>query len=310
MIIRQAAFGGSKKLLKGNTHTHTTRSDGACTPEETIRIYAEKGYDFLALTDHSIYNFTNFAPESGVLILPGTERDDTFPDSAWSVIHCVHIVSIGPETGNGFAQDERFHHLGMQTAKDAQYLIDETRTGRNLPIFCHPEWSGNTVREIEALNDFSLMEIWNSGCVRCCDCDDHAAYWDELLCDGRVIYGVAADDSHSPDDIGLGYILVHAEKTVDSILNALKTGAFYATTGPEIYDFYVEDGVAHVKCSPAAKICFRYFRWPRGAFFGNGLTEAQIDIARGWNYIRAEVFDAEGRCAWTNPIFLSDGQSI
>ena len=83
MIVRQAAFGGSEKLLKGNTHTHTTRSDGACTPEETIHIYAEKGYDFLALTDHSVYNFTNFAPESGVLILPGTERDDAFPDSVW-----------------------------------------------------------------------------------------------------------------------------------------------------------------------------------------------------------------------------------
>ena len=43
MIVRQAAFGGSEKLLKGNTHTHTTRSDGACTPEETIHIYAESG---------------------------------------------------------------------------------------------------------------------------------------------------------------------------------------------------------------------------------------------------------------------------
>lgn len=310
MIVRQAAFGGSEKLLKGNTHTHTTRSDGACTPEETIHIYAEKGYDFLALTDHSVYNFTNFAPESGVLILPGTERDDAFPDSVWPLVHCVHIVSIGSESGNGFAQDERFHHLGMQTAKDAQYLIDETRAGRNLPIFCHPEWSGNTVREIEALSDFSLMEIWNSGCVRCCDCDDQAAYWDELLCDGRVIYGVAADDAHSPEDMGVGYVCVRADKTVDSILNALKTGAFYSSTGPEIYDFYVEDGVAHVKCSPAAKICFRFFRSPYGVYHGEGLTEAKAKIVCGSTYIRAEVFDAEGRCAWTNPIFLSDGQPV
>ena len=44
------AFG--KIWYKGNLHTHTTNSDGAYTPEETIALYKSKGYDFLALTDH------------------------------------------------------------------------------------------------------------------------------------------------------------------------------------------------------------------------------------------------------------------
>ena len=39
---------------KGNLHTHTTESDGRLSPLETIRIYAEHGYDFLALTDHEV----------------------------------------------------------------------------------------------------------------------------------------------------------------------------------------------------------------------------------------------------------------
>ena len=38
--------------LKGNTHTHTTHSDGACTPGEIASEYKRHGYDFVFLTDH------------------------------------------------------------------------------------------------------------------------------------------------------------------------------------------------------------------------------------------------------------------
>ena len=36
---------------KGNLHTHTTRSDGKLSPDDTKRFYRSQGYDFLALTD-------------------------------------------------------------------------------------------------------------------------------------------------------------------------------------------------------------------------------------------------------------------
>ncbi|NRA98014.1 MAG: hypothetical protein HRU14_17595 [Planctomycetes bacterium] len=40
--------------LKGNTHTHTLWSDGNAPPEEVVDWYDERGYDFLALTEHNI----------------------------------------------------------------------------------------------------------------------------------------------------------------------------------------------------------------------------------------------------------------
>ena len=61
-MLRQAAFGGEEKLLKGGLHCHTTRSDGRGTPEEVIRLHASNGYDFLALTDHRIYNYETSRP--------------------------------------------------------------------------------------------------------------------------------------------------------------------------------------------------------------------------------------------------------
>lgn len=65
------AFG--KIWYKGNLHTHTTNSDGAYTPEETIALYKSKGYDFLALTDHWFHG--EGRQEENFLLLNGTEFD-------------------------------------------------------------------------------------------------------------------------------------------------------------------------------------------------------------------------------------------
>ena len=70
-MIRQNAFSGTHRMLKGGLHCHTTRSDGRGSPEDVIRLHARNGYDFLALTDHRCYNYKNFAPETKITILPG-----------------------------------------------------------------------------------------------------------------------------------------------------------------------------------------------------------------------------------------------
>jgi hypothetical protein len=66
--------------LRGNLHTHTTRSDGSRSPQAVIDAFANKGYNFLAITDHDVY-FNPSAPETsgggidpkGMIILPGIE---------------------------------------------------------------------------------------------------------------------------------------------------------------------------------------------------------------------------------------------
>ena len=63
---------------------------------------------------------------------------------------------MGPQADNGFAQDQRFESWKLNRWEDAQEIIDTVNQARNLPIFCHPQWSGNTTAEIAALKDFSL----------------------------------------------------------------------------------------------------------------------------------------------------------
>ena len=156
------------------------------------------------------------------------------------------------------------------------------------------------------------MEIWNSGSALHHDMDVDAAYWDELLGQGIKIFGVATDDGHGREDHCNGWVMVNAENDVNSILASLKAGAFYSSCGPEIYDFYVEDGKAVIDCSPVDRIRFQADAHPTKIKRNSDglITHAEFDLTKNWagpfSYIRVSVVDENGKKAWTNPIFLED----
>lgn len=304
MIQRQAAFeGGSRYFLKGGLHCHTTRSDGALSPEDTIRLHAEHGYDFLALTDHRFYNYRNFAPETDLLILPGMEIDaDITTDRGM----CFHTVALGPEADkNGYRQDERVESGKVTGQEEFQPYVDALKAHNNLAFYCHPDWSRTPARSFDRLKGYFAMEIWNSGCVLEDEMDaDNGLIWDELLVNGSRLNCVAVDDGHAPQQHCLGWVRVNAEKSIPSILDALEHGRYYSSCGPEINDFWIEDGVAHCKCSPCSMIRFVYglrpskvARDPAGE-----ITEYALPVREG-GYVRLVIEDKEGRRAWSNPIF-------
>ena len=52
--MKHSFFSDKKYWFKGNTHAHTTRTDGTCPPDKQVQDYSERGYDFLAITDHNV----------------------------------------------------------------------------------------------------------------------------------------------------------------------------------------------------------------------------------------------------------------
>ena len=305
-MIRQAAFVEKRKMLKGGLHCHTTRSDGRLSPEDTIRLHVESGYDFLALTDHRKYNYANFGDQP-ITIIPGMEMDRNFADAKG--VHCFHTVAIGParEEGNGFEQDQTFERGVIHQPQDYQPVLDWLHENRNLTFYCHPEWSGTPAREFENLQGNFAMEVWNTGCVLENEMDVNAPYWDEILAQGKRILGVATDDGHAPDQHCQGWVRVNAENRIGDILAALESGAFYSSCGPEIYDFYLrDDGVAVVDCSPCRFVGFICFGNPTRIFRNaDGLvTHAEMQIPDHYSYLRVTMVDEQGRRAWSNPIFL------
>lgn len=308
-MLRQAAFTGASPLLKGGLHCHTTRSDGAGDPADVIALHAQHGYDFLALTDHRKYNYTNYAPESNVLIIPGMEFDRNITNH--HRVHCFHTVWIGPEKPeNPYEQDQPFERGYVQDQQEFQYFLDEAHRNHQLTIYCHPQWSGTFVREFERMQGNFAMELWNSGCAMEDDVDTNNGFlWDELLRQGKHIFGVATDDGHAMNQHCNGWVRVNAQKNVSDILRALREGAFYASTGPEIYDFYIDDDrIAHIKCSPCKQVKFFCSTVTKALRSKDGtpITEMAMErpIRDDWFYLRAEVTGMDGRVAWTNPIFL------
>lgn len=310
MKRQQAFIEKNKKFLKGGLHCHTTRSDGDLTPEEVLVYAKEQGYDFMALTDHQIYNLESFAPETGVLVIPGMEYGNDLVKG--NGFRCFHTVCIGPskEDGNGFEHDQKFDWGYVPDSEAYQPWLDEIHSNKNLTILCHPEWSSTSAKYFETQKGNFAMEVWNSGSAINGNCDYDAPYWDEILGQGIKWYGVAADDAHSYKTLCKGWVMVKAEKDLNAILKALENGEFYSSCGPEIYDFYVEDGKAVIDCSPASKIILHSDMHPnRMEVDKNGLiTHAEFDIENYWagpyDYVRISIIDKDGNRAWTNPIFL------
>ena len=309
-MIRQQAFIGSKKMLKGGLHSHTTRSDGKCTPEEVIQYHYENGYDFLAITDHRKYNYSDFSAGVPITIIPGMEFDNTF--DMGNGRRCFHTICIGTakEDGNGFEQDEYLESGTAKNQEEYQAYLDDFHAKGNLTIYGHPEWSCTPTCLFDKLQGDFAMEIWNTHNVIVNDMDRDAYCWDEILEQGKVVYGVATDDGHRIHHHCKGWVMVQAENNIVSILNALKSGQFYSSCGPEIYDFYVKDGVAVIECSPAARVRLHSAkhatRMQKSEDYS--LTRAEFALpSEGvgmYKYIRATVIDKDGRYAWTNPIFL------
>src|SRR6185369_7280863 len=76
---------GKVVWLKGNLHTHTTRSDGAQPPQDVIDGYAEKAYGFLALSDHDIWSDYTQINARGMILIQANEVTANGP----------HVLQVG-----------------------------------------------------------------------------------------------------------------------------------------------------------------------------------------------------------------------
>ena len=167
--------------------------------------------------------------------------------------------------------------------------------------------------------------MWNTGCELEIGRGNSSLHWDEALEAGRALFALATDDSHHPGyDSGFAWTWVRArERSQAAVLEALRTGAFYGSTGPEIRGVEVSDNDVVVRCSPAESVTL-YCGRTRGARANAGrlgypnlsrILErsddgliTQVALQRPWDggaYGRVEVKAADGTKAWTNPLWTA-----
>ncbi len=304
------SFGMGGKWFKGNLHLHSTNSDGRLSPAEAATRYKEKGWNFIAFTEHNLYTHNKELNDGNFLVMPGVELDAVNPDP----FRIYHVVGVGKEPageGNGFEAGHRFERPRWKGLESAQALIDTLKVKENLAIFCHPIWSRLELSDFIGLDSFFAMEIYNYGCEvenRTGLCIE---YWDSLLRRGRKVWGVATDDAHHllNDRCG-GWIMVKCQElNQKEIVKALLEGRFYSSSGPEMYEFKVTEGTVHVECSPVKAVHFVAYETHGYSCLAEGnetITSASYKLRGNEKYIRIECVDDHGKTAWSNPVFLQD----
>ncbi len=289
-------FTSPGQWCKANLHTHTTLSDGHADPAETAELYRKAGYHVLALTDHFKTADISGMGRKNFLVVRGMEfhpvcrgKTPAFP---------LHLVAINVPHGFGFRTNR---------PADANRCIRLVKEVGGETILAHPLWCGHRYDEYAYLTGYVAVEVYNATCDRV-----GRAYGDtdvaQLLDAGRHVGAVAVDDCHGPADRFKGWTwLKLSSLTPRAVLAALRSGCYYASTGPKIHDFRVVDGQVSVRCSPAEFIYFDAFACygsRRVAEPGKSITRHAAGVRDGWRYVRAVVVDHRGRRAWSNPILL------
>ncbi len=334
-LFREGSF------WKANLHCHTTVSDGKLTPAEVKEYYMAHGYSVVAYTDHNVIvphqdlRSPDFLPLNGCELFvnenriePGrskitchmniiSPREDYLKMVCWNSKKYIKsgnsIDYVGQVvTDPGEPDYERCHTVNCvndmaRRAREAGYFV----------IYNHPTWSHETYPMFSRYRYFHAMEIYNN-------CSFLAGYneyspeiYDEMLRSGSRLYAVASDDNHdkNPDftyrDSCGGWVMIKApELTYPAIMKSLFSGNFYASTGPEIHELYIENEMIHVRCSPAVSISIQRDIRANGSRTPvpgreEFLTEATFKLNRNAAWFRITVTDDSG-CHANSRAYFTD----
>src|SRR2546421_3733947 len=249
--MNQLPFGKPGRFYRGNLHTHTTLSDGLLSPADVCEFYRTGGYDFLAVTDHFLerYGFpitdTREFRCEGFTTLLGAELHT----GGTELGHLWHILAVGlPLDFRPPSADETGPEISRRALDSGAFVAA-----------AHPAWYGLTESDVVSLGGIHAVEIYNGTAADHNDKADSLYMLDLMCMRGRRYFACATDDAHFlPDrhDSMRGWVWVKSERhEPEALLEALKNGHYYSSTGPEIYDLQLRPGaVLTARCSPVNRI--------------------------------------------------------
>lgn len=266
------------KWFRGSLHVHSTYSDGQLSPDSLISSYKSKGYDFIVISDHNRLTDGENLSSNNFLLINGEE-----------ITFIEHI--------NGIGLSKAINPSGLNLGQ----VITAVNSQKAIPIINHPIWKPTRLYYHDIINlHVKHMEIYNAYTDSVGHHDD-LTMWDSLLTNGKEMFGVASDDAHFPSQIGHGWIEVRSTSlSRDSILNAIKNGDFYSSSGIFISDIIIDNTKISVSSSNGEKIKFIGKNSELlKSVDGNSAT---YDISGTEAYIRIEVSNHLGQHAWTQPL--------
>ncbi|MBM3200399.1 PHP domain-containing protein [Candidatus Woesearchaeota archaeon] len=221
-------------MLKSDFHAHTNyiihKYDSKLTPKQLINFTASKGYEVLAITEHSAFgsllgstkffknpiktyfDFKDYAKKKRILLIPGVE--------AFIEKKEILLINFKGNLDN------------IKTFEDIEKLKDENAVIiAPHPYYGKPSCLGN-----------KLIDY-----IRLFDAIEHCHFYLPFFNPNKKAIEIAKkykkplvanSDAHNFNQIGSNYTLVDADKNVDSILEAVRKNKLRIVTKPlSIPDF-------------------------------------------------------------------------
>lgn len=296
-------------FLRGNLHTHSAETDGDVPPADVYRWYRDKGYAFIALTDHNrrIDPRTYAHLQRPTFAILSGEEITTTAEGA--PVH-VNAICHDRKIGGGSFSDKR---------RALEFAIDGVHEQGAIALVNHPNFaSALDLEDLWSGRAAGLLEIWSGHpYVYSAGVDgrpSHEELWDQALTRGAQFFAVAVDDAHHfatnpsqgaarPGRAWIETFTSTPDKVVRAeVCEAIRAGQFYASNGASLRRIAVAEQSVTV--------------WPedssaRVEFIGpGGVVLAGVDASEdGATYrlrgeeawVRVRVSDAAGARAWTQP---------
>ena len=332
-------------FYKANLHMHTSVSDGVTSPEDVKAAYKSRGYSVVAFTDHEILVPQNELTDDEFLAINAVELaiNDNFPGGFnYNKSYHLNLYAKSKDikecsvcTGKTlWSSIEHMKQYASQATLDNPYrkfhsvdgindLIERANNDGFLVCYNHPLWSLHNYPDYSGLKGLWGVEVYNTGCARG-GLEDTTQPFSDLLNQNERIVPIAADDAHSLGASAFGgWTMIKAEKLeYETVISALERGDCYSSTGPEIKELYIEDGVVHFKTSEVVFATLltdiRYGKNKHGSE-ESPITEVAFDIndfiksereckvcRRTKPYFRIEVKDKHGKRAFSRAYFLDE----
>lgn len=308
-LLRQGS-GGQAKWFKGNLHTHTVNSDGDSTPDDVVKWYRERDYQFLVLTDHNYLTSVDglnavHGADDKFLVVKGEEVTDRYGDKP------IHI--------NGLDVSRLVAPTSGSSVLDVvQRTVDAIRDARGVPSINHPNFGwAISPDELGQVQRTKLFEVFNGhptvnnlggGGVPGLE-----ETWDRILSSGKMLYGIAVDDAHyfkRPEDPaaprpGKGWVYVRSPRLEPrALVEALERGEFYSSTGVQMQTVEATASTLSlaVKTEPASKYRIQFIG-RQGRVLSEVTTPTASYTFKGdEGYVRAKVLESNGKVAWIQPV--------
>jgi len=304
---KRAPVSAAPQWYRGNTHTHTSNSDGDSSPELVAARYKALGYNFVVITDHNklteVDSLNEQMGEPGsFLVMKGEEVTDSWNSKP------VHLNAID-------SQGVVYPQHGNSVLNTIDNDLAAIRTAGGLAYIAHPNfYFAVSAEDLINASGALLFEVYNAHPVVNNTGDathpSVEANWDTALTQGKLLYGIAADDEHTLDNPagalpGRAWVMVRAASlSPTAITQALASGDFYASTGVTLQNYRVSPTGITIGVEDSGSATTIDFIGRNGQLLQRTTGNSAVyEFTNHEQYVRVKLVNGYGQAAWTQPVY-------